>query len=1465
MVSYYTIHKGNLQAGDIAKASDINMIQQIAQDAIRSAMNDLTEGQSWILGTNDQSDKDSFVLTPETKRAGRYIDQMNLAEGDDAELVSIRETSFRQPIKLSRSSVYSIIVKIQNKSEKDIPIVFELHSSDGYKLPNMRTILTVPKHTDTPKEFEVVFDLDYYPTAPGIDPEDLEQDNPQLVNNETDEESDDSGIDYDGEEDLNSFSAGASIIYLYVEALNVSKRIGFDVNTVQKDGYKWNDTDPTFGIVMNKNSTYGQLLEESSGSEFIRSSVPGDLFFKEIYANSPTYKCNYGQAIVGGDKVVLADTHVSIGGASGYGDVISYVYMDQEGHLKAKNSDPFVGEEPAEPIPVSTPHLHIADIVTYVNDVKDPIVYQDDTTQVTRPRSHHERLRRLEKYLDYVADISVPSRFKYTLTGEDWIDENPNVDMTTKSFNGTQAQSIDSLNKEGYSVTTDENGNFIVKGSAAETFSIPITLKSETSGKIATEKDKTKIISEAQKESYIKKLAEDDITRAQTFAEIKNMKNDITNGTLTLETSDSGIIVATNSKEAKKIDFNPWDDTKANRPAKADVKPITRHYTINSGKNGANDWSSEFPAMTFYTDTGYKLKKLQIPIYKFKNCDGIKFIIWKRQGPNNKKNTVWLDKKIKTTKTFSLKNAKVKKGYQYMEDGFIIDFGKDGLKLSKGQYVIICLPVVKSGQGTVYVDTYKPKDSKDFCIRYYGAANASHFQLKERYQEIWYNPIKAQAEEIKYSKSGSIVSGVVSWKNKEAIKTVKPIANLTTPDKTKAKIYVDVGGGWKKVTEGKENSVIGSGAGDSFRWKIEFSGNSKDTPILKYDKKKKYAIKFEITRSEPSTSNLSAYRTLDNNLCLTSKVFDANEILKQYIGDANIGYTNKKFSNYEFARIWATDSDDKALVIDISASDRTEEVKNSSGSNITVDGQNIYYPVYSFHYVDLGLDDLPKISTDYNNYDPSLEEDEHNLRFKLDTENSYNDDEIKIVSSNSFQATNNSYVPATSDSTIQGLNIDLSKVPSSESNQVLAKAKLSNPIDLTKYSGIKLGIAFKGTNEGTISGLGLYISSQNEIDPPTNKSSEKLNEALPDGLPELDSSQEKVIEKYANQIVMDAVIKNGIKEYVYYKAIWNSEEQKWEWQQVHDLKSYKIYKIINRETKSDVIKLTDDNNGKEQFFEIDIDPNNVNLQYAKEIGLIALCDEKEYSRTNVDSLVLTDFKAIKKDYYTAFNASEGNVFKSCITDANRTPVTCKKHKSLAVPKTSGSYTETIPPTSSIQIAHQKVLSAGEDLCSFDMTSKSTENFNHIGIQIASDCLITKNMLELQLRKVGKDNEETTIETINLPTINYVYYSTTAGNKVSLAQVVKKIKTTEKFDKIVLVATNRFKTYAGKLKNVTDANPNGALGADITLYIGNITLYRAETFPMLYPMMRMKMYLDKADSISRDQIGIRKLGAIIEYQ
>ena len=140
------------------------------------------------------------------------------------------------------------------------------------------------------------------------------------------------------------------------------------------------------------------------------------------------------------------------------------------------------------------------------------------------------------------------------------------------------------------------------------------------------------------------------------------------------------------------------------------------------------------------------------------------------------------------------------------------------------------------------------------------------------------------------------------------------------------------------------------------------------------------------------------------------------------------------------------------------------------------------------------------------------------------------------------------------------------------------------------------------------------------------------------------------------------------------------------------------------------------------------------------------------------------------------------------------------------------------------------------------------------------------MLEIHLRKTDPvTNQEKTIEKIILPTLNFMYYPSDSMNLINVSQIIKKIHTEEDFDKIVLYATDKFKTYMHKLKTKDNGDPIDANnGHRVTLYIEGITLYRAETIPIFHPMMRMKFYLDDASNVSKENIEIRKIGAILDY-
>lgn len=1449
MVSYYSRVIGNIRDGDIAKASDIQHVQTNISDAISAVISDHHEHTAYILGNNE----DAFKLTPAPKRLGRYIDTMNLVADENKKWLSLRKWSYCQKIKKSKTSMYSIICKFRNLSNQPITIWCRLEDSTGFKLG--KASVEVPGNTEE-AEFEIIFEKEYVSTAPGLSHQEVEPFDSKYVAPPPKEESFEQGISHENEFNINNFTIGASELLFYIDALNINET---DI-AINGDEYDI-ITDETFAVLGDKSGSYGKLLQQTGGLDYAQTEY--DLYFKDVYATTSTYLCETGEAIIDGEKVKCMDTHISIAGANDFGDVDTYVYMDMEGHLRAINSPAFLSREneiPTTNIPPAT--LPIAIITTYMNDTKDPVIYQDDESLIVRQRSHHERLRRLEKKMKYIKDIAIPPRLKYTYSGSDLIDDNPEGE-------------VGKIDKGQYYITTNAKGEVIVKNSDAEVITIPITLKENMvtsstktidSSKKEEESSSTTSTTSTTTEATTEIKLVNELGPASTLAEIKDMELDKEKGTLKLKTAQEKTkgTVGMTDEAAKKTEFNPWDDDASNRPANTDVKPTEREYAVTKGKNGANDWSSEFPAMTFYTDKDYTLSGLHIPITKFKNCQDIKFIIWKRQGPNNKTNTVWLDKKMYTSESFSLENAKKKDDYQIMEDGFTIKIDK-GLTLSKGQYVIVCIHTPKEGTGSCFVETYKPSNPKDFCIRYYGAADASHFLLKERYNEIWYNSATFVGTEAKLAKDGHVVSGTVTWVNSEPISTITASANITTPEKCEYELYADTGGGYQKLELDKATTMTGGGV--SFKWKLVFKGDG-DTPILQFDEKKGYAIQFTINKKQP---DVGVYH--DTNTCITTKTFRAEDILKEYLGDPNFNSAGDRFSNYEFARIWGKDYDSfNKLIIDIAASDEKATITYPVKKDNVVTNETVNTDIFSFIYADLTLDDFNTESVEYSNYDPDVEYDEHNLRLKLDTDHSYNDNNISLMP---YQI--GEYFPSGNMSLISedvsGSGLSLNKGATLTENKILYKYKPQQYLDLSKYTGLKLrfniyGLPSEENQLTAIKGLGLYLSSANEEDAPSIKQ-DQINDDIivlsgVEDLPDLNKSKEDIIKQYYGKIIKKEQTINNVTYVTYFKYI-KDNDGKYQVQQVHNLKSYALYHLpalsFIENPENNVLIDDEEKVVSKQFAEIEIDSNNINLSRVKEIGLVALVDEGLYEVVSTCEFEFESIRAIEKDYYPIFNPEDDNIFKPFKEDLASSNNETNHYSSIL-------QTETVPTgvkrtaqkRNRIDVYYERIAADGEILMYFPIEKESI-NYKHLGLQLAANCWIPKNALELHLCSDSKGQQS--VYSLRIPTLNTIHdpisSEDTQGKDdgfVKFAQIFKKINEDISIKSISIRATTRFKNYMKEIR----AKSNSGY---ISLYIGKIVLYKAETIPIFHKNMRFKIYNNDEHNGTNAQL--RKVGCILEYR
>ena len=1502
--------EGNLRTGDIAKSSDINHIQVHISDMIKEYDSDMHDNESYILGSGEEH-KNDFILTPAPKKNGKYIDDYITFDIDPTKYININRFDVRQPLVLSKSSLYSVIICLKNDSNKNIPVQFELQDLDGTVLRS--NTLTIPKETIVPEEFEVVFDLDYYPAAPNLSHDIIyERDGKDISSRNTQDDDYDEGWIHSHEEEETpmQFTAGVSQLYFVIKRTELN---AIDLYESNNDSVSF-DPDTSLGVFYTESSPAPNkdiYCSVSMGTSF--EETDKNIWFEEVYANEMTYLCNGGEAVIGGEKVRCMDTHVSIEAGSTYGNVLTHVYLGLDGHLHTRNSIGTLStninsfeEDINDPMPSA--FLPVALILTYSNlygIAKEPLVIQSQESGQL-PLNHHERLRRIEKEIDWQRDIAIPARLKYTYTGKDWIDPEGHL-LVHRKYEDESEES----NQEhaSYYIGTDANGNPIIRMSNSLVIPISVTLKE-------TEKDSN---------GNIISLSGDDVKNASLFAELTNMIHDASKGTLSLSKAETkketstgssnkttvvskstvtstvnelisniktgntisnseknkliNTITSTLNNSGKTTTYSPWGTYKS-----TDGKRTERKFTVVSGKNGQHDWDSEFPGMTLWVDKNIKMSKLHIPIYKFKNCSGIKFYIWKRQSTNNKKNTVWFEKKVfGPSKVFSLKKAKVKGGYQYMEDGFTINFSNGGLSLPKGQYVIVCLPIPKSGEGSCFVETYKPKNAKDFLIRYHGAANASHFLLKTRYHEVWCDSPTAEVVSEEYNKTGTAVSKTITWTGEDSLRsidTIKPVIgeNLKTPtQKCTWKLYADTGAGWQQLTVGEENRM--NGGGTTFKWKIEFTGDGKDTPVLSYNADSQYAIQFILTRAKGTNSNSEEVEKNDKNLCLTSKAFDGDDILREYIGDPNFGLTQSRFNQYEFARVWAAPESNKKLLIDIQASDRS--VEND--------------PIWSMHYCDLTLDDFSKINVDYSHYEEDLEYDENNMRLKLDSDHSYNDNDIAIAALSRFIKPNKSQNEEEDQAITLRNNSNITK------NQILLKSVFENPHDLTGLTGIIFKFRVKGTNATQVKGLGIYISSSENpsptcADPIENMPTLEDEDAIPPVLyPGEDS-----IEYYDGQIIKiqhtinpetDGNIASSTM-YFRYEQVYDKTRDEYTYvrRQIHDLREYNLYRMSPVEFDSE--KVVEGEDYVEWTARIEIDQNSQNLKFAKEIGIVSLIDDEDDNKFTVIGdettgsmlIKLIEVRGLSEDYYPIFNPELDGEFvqvdsnyasthkhSELLFDENTydSDITAERAENNEQYAAIRALKNTKPYTHQITIVHQSLPDNKETQLAWinNPYDGGLSDYKHVGIQIATDVYIPKDCIRIELCE--KPNGQEPFMSVTLPTLNTIYdpagEENTANEAINLSQVFKKINSDKGIKSINIIATEYCKSMLGKVVDTDKKGPS------INLFIGKIVVYKAETIPMFHKKMRYKLYsttngkIDHNDKdISNDTLNIRKLGVVVDY-
>lgn len=156
------------------------------------------------------------------------------------------------------------------------------------------------------------------------------------------------------------------------------------------------------------------------------------------------------------------------------------------------------------------------------------------------------------------------------------------------------------------------------------------------------------------------------------------------------------------------------------------------------------------------------------------------------------------------------------------------------------------------------------------------------------------------------------------------------------------------------------------------------------------------------------------------------------------------------------------------------------------------------------------------------------------------------------------------------------------------------------------------------------------------------------------------------------------------------------------------------------------------------------------------------------------------------------------------------------------------------------------------------------HYKHMGIQLAADVYIPKDSLKINICK-GTDGQDI-IESVNLPTLNGIYYPSSSGTVINLSKIFKKIDLGE--EEIRSISISATKYFYGHMEKIIVSDSEKPA---INLFLGNIILYRAETIPFYHDRMRFKLYNTNkgeithySDGIDDDTIQIRKLGSVLDY-
>ncbi len=418
MSSYYNRVEGTLKTGKTARADDIHLIQSSIETAIENIIIDMF-GTGFILGESENALK--------LYGTDKHTDQVNYNYNENSYFMSFYDRYIKQLITIKKSSIETIRVYMANYSQITTTVYAEIRDKNLRLIQEANaTLAPTPLNSEDDTKFNIEFHFNKKHLPIG---------------------------DY----------------YFIIRPVDISST---DL-TLSGDGVPYQEiTEDSFLIKYDADGNYNRGLQVSyDGATYLDArelpeltvTMPGDtisennpdLFFEEVFSSGITYVIdNKFSAVILGEKVYPLDTHVTISEPSEKGNRTDLVSLTKDGQLVVTEGTVYTNKE-EKIYPVNPIGLNVAYITNFkASEKKVPAIEQDDDNNITRHRDILERLRRLEKKMNYQIDNNSPTRIKY-ICNIDPILINNGVDDNAEIRGEGTYQVSTSTNEDGEPIVID--------------------------------------------------------------------------------------------------------------------------------------------------------------------------------------------------------------------------------------------------------------------------------------------------------------------------------------------------------------------------------------------------------------------------------------------------------------------------------------------------------------------------------------------------------------------------------------------------------------------------------------------------------------------------------------------------------------------------------------------------------------------------------------------------------------------------------------------------------------------------------------------------------------------------------------------------------------------------------------------------------------------------------------------------